>query len=122
MKYIITILIFSLAISCKNIEPKELIGSWKMRDIVDQTGKNASEKTTFYEADSLIIEMFANKKLIEKQSWRYKFDTISNMIHIEINENGKIAAFELKVLKLTNSEMELANSKQQKLVKYIRTK
>lgn len=117
MKYILTIPILFLVVSCKNIEPKELIGSWKMRDVVDQTGQNATEKTTFYNGDSLTIEMFLDKKLYEKQSGKYTFDTISKMIHIQAPKSGKL---DFKVLKLTNSEMELLNSKQKKPIRFIR--
>lgn len=119
MKYIFTILISLLIISCsKKIEPKELIGSWKMRDVIDQSGQNATDKTTFYRGDSLIMEMFANKKLVEKQNGEYKFDTISNIIQIEVG-NAKIS--NIKVLKLTDSEMELLYEKQKKTTRFIRT-
>ncbi|MGQ7947572.1 hypothetical protein [Flavobacterium sp. WC2509] len=118
MKYIFTILILLLIISCKKIEPKELIGSWKMRDVIDQSGQNATDKTTFYHGDSLIMEMFANKKLVEKQNGKYKFDTISNIIQIEVG-NAKIS--NIKVLKLTDSEMELLYEKQKKTTRFIRT-
>lgn len=121
MKFIFTIPILIFVISCKNpepkIEPKELIGCWKMRDVVDQTGKNATEKTTFYNGDSLTIEMFENKKLFEKQRAVYNFDTITKTIHIEAPKSGKL---DFKVLKLTSSEMELFNSKQKKLIRFIR--
>ena len=120
MKLIFIFLILFFFVSCKNIESKELIGSWKMRDVVDETGKNASEKATFYKGDSLIIEMFANRKLIEKQNWRYKFDTVSKIIHIGAGKKGRFE-FDLKVLKLKNSEMELQNTMQPKSIRYIRT-
>lgn len=121
MKYIFIIPIILLFVSCKNIEPKKLFGSWKMKDVVDQTGKNASEKTTFYKGDSVVVEKFENKKLIDKFSSEYKFDTISNMIHIHpgklLDETIKL---DFKVLKLTDSEMELSNTKQKKLIRLIR--
>lgn len=88
-----------------------------MRDLVDQSGQNATEKTTFYRGDSLVMEMFANKKLVEKQNGKYKFDTISNIIHIQL---GKTGTSDLKVLKLINSEMELLYPKQKKPIRFIR--
>ncbi|MEN2399299.1 hypothetical protein GKZ90_0005895 [Flavobacterium sp. MC2016-06] len=118
MKYLFTILVLLLIVSCKSIEPKELIGSWKMRDFIDQSGQNGTDKTTFYHGDSLAIEMFANKKLVEKQNGKYKFDTISNIIQIEVG-NAKIS--NIKVLKLTDSEMELLYEKQKKTTRFIRT-
>jgi hypothetical protein len=114
--YIIPLLL--IVISCsKKIEPKELISSWKMRDVVDQTGQIANEKTTFYN-DSLVFEMFANKKLVERISTKYKFDTLSNIIHYQI-ENINV---DFKVLKLTDSEMELQNVLEKKPIRFIKIK
>jgi hypothetical protein len=81
-----TIFIFSillLAVSCaEKIESEKLIGIWKMRDVHDQTGQSFTEKTTFYK-DSLVFEMFSNKKLTEKISCQYKFDTVKNVLHYQ---------------------------------------
>lgn len=74
MKYIFGIGVLLLVFSCKKIEQKKLIGSWKMLNVIDQTGENVVEKTTFTK-DSIIIEMYANKKLIERFSSSYKFVT-----------------------------------------------
>lgn len=118
MKSIFILPLLLLVFSCKHIEPKELIGGWKIRDIVDQTAQNASEKTTFYNGDSLTIELFANSKIVEKYSGSYKFDTISKIIHIKIKKDR---VFNFKVLKLTDSEMELQDVKQNQLIRYVKT-
>ena len=90
-------------VSCKNtepkIEPKKIIGSWKMQDVVDQTGQNVTEKTTFYK-DSVVFEMFANKKLIERLCRKYEFDTISNVVHY----NFGTQTVDLQILKLTECD------------------
>jgi hypothetical protein len=115
MKYILVIGILLFVVSCKNIEPKELIGSWKMRDVVDQTGQNATEKTTFYK-DSVVIEMYANKKLTERFSSYYKFDTVNNVIHYEFAKQK----LNLKIVKLSKSEMEVLEPKTKKPIRLIR--
>ncbi|WNM18455.1 hypothetical protein [Flavobacterium capsici] len=119
MKYIFIIPTLIFVVSCKNaepkIEPKELIGSWKMRDVIDQTGQNATEKTTFYK-DSVVVEMFANKKLAQRFSTQYKFDTVKNVIHYEF-EKQKL---NLKILKLTKSEMEVQSPTEKKPIRLIR--
>lgn len=44
MKYILGIGVLLLVFSCKKIEQKKLIGSWKMLHVIDQTGENVAEK------------------------------------------------------------------------------
>ncbi len=108
--------IFLMVASCsQNIEPKKLIGSWKMRDVINQTEQNVSDKTTF-DNDSLVVEIFADKKLNYRVSAKYKFDKTFNIIHYEIMS----IKIDLKILKLTNTEMELLNTKEKKSVRYIR--
>ena len=97
MKFIFTIPILIFVISCKNpepkIEPKELIGCWKMRDVVDQTGKNATEKTTFYNGDSLTIEMFANKNCLKSKE---RFIILIRLTKLFILKHQKVESWTSK--------------------------
>ncbi len=86
-----------------------------MLNVIDQTGQNVVEKTT-YKKDSLIFEMYANKKLIERFSSSYKFDTVNNTIHYEFSKQK----LNLKIVKLTESEMEVLAPKTNKPILFIR--
>lgn len=117
MKNIFAIGVLLLVFSCKNIEQKKLIGSWKMLNVIDQTGENVVEKTTFTK-DSIIIEMYANKKLIERFSSSYKFDTVNNVIYYVIKKHK----LKLKIMKLTDSEMEVLGPKTNNPILFSRAK
>lgn len=113
--------ILIIAVSCKSseskIETKALIGSWTMRDVIDQTGQNATEKTTFTK-DSVSVEIFSNNKLVEKINGQYKFDTIKNVIRYEF-EKQKL---NVKIIKLTESEMEILSPSSKNPIRLIRAK
>lgn len=88
-----------------------------MLRVIDQTGENVVEKTTFTK-DSIIIEMYANKKLIERFSSSYQFDTVNNAIHYVIKKHK----LKLKIMKLTDSEMELLEPKTNNPILFSRAK
>lgn len=115
VKYLVTAILFISIISCQKIQTDKLIGSWKMKDLVNTTGKNVKDKTTFTKDSLLITELISNGKTIEKEIFNYSLK--NNIITIKARDQY---SFDFKILKLNNSEMELLNIKENKAFRYIR--
>lgn len=86
-----------------------------MKDLVDTTGKNIEDRTTFTKDNLLIFELLSNGKTIEKEVANY---TLKNNVITVIFKNQIL--YNLKILRLNNSEMELLNSKDKKAYRYIK--
>ncbi|MHC0447472.1 hypothetical protein ACWA1F_18835 [Flavobacterium sp. 3-218] len=86
-----------------------------MKDLVDTTGKNIEDKTTFTKDNLLILELISNEKIIEKNIANYTLE--KNIIKIKY---GKRNLFNYEILKLNDSEMELLHSTDKKIYRYIR--
>ncbi|WP_026728109.1 lipocalin family protein [Flavobacterium denitrificans] len=115
VKYLTIIILLISISSCQEIQTDKLIGSWKMKDLVDTTGKNIEDRTTFTKDNLLIFELLSNGKTIEKEVANY---TLKNNVITVIFKNQIL--YNLKILRLNNSEMELLNSKDKKAYRYIK--
>ena len=103
--------------SCNsNIISNQIIGSWKLRDVVDYSGQNGSDKLTFYKDNSATVELFADKKLVEKLNAKYNFDIKNKTLKM----NYRKSVFTFNVLKLDNDEMILENNSTKKIDRYLR--
>ena len=89
MKNLIVILWLSTLVSCTNkqLDPKLIIGSWKMRDVVNHTGLNIKDKITFYDNDSLFAYTFVDNKLDSQIKGKYKLNTENKTLTITIIKN-----------------------------------
>ena len=101
---LIFIAILLLISNCKSeIDADFLFGSWKLRHVKDNTGLKITDKMTFFEDDSISIEIYSNGKLESKYSGKFK---VANNI-LTTKYIGKSVNFE--ILKLTAVELELQN-------------
>ncbi len=114
VKYLTIIILFISISSYQEIQTDKLIGSWKMKDVVDTTGKNIVDKSTFTKDNLLISEFISNGKTIEKDVFNYSLN--NNVLTIKF----KNQYYDLKIVKLNDSEMELFNSKENKVIRYIK--
>ncbi|CAN5498181.1 hypothetical protein BH10BAC1_BH10BAC1_11290 [soil metagenome] len=116
----IIFLILSLT-SCKEkIDTKYLIGSWKLKDVVDKTNMNAQEKTTYYKSDSLSIEMFTNGKLFSKSIGTYKLDSATATYTATVTIDRNTFSINYKILKLTNEELNVEELSTKRSYRFIR--
>ncbi|MFD2940621.1 lipocalin-like domain-containing protein [Flavobacterium notoginsengisoli] len=115
MKHSLILLLCSLVISCQKIETKNLVGIWKTKDFLDTTNNNFEDKIIFTKDNLLIIEIVSKGKVVNKETGTYelKNDTIT----IKFNNQY---SFDFRILKLDESEMELLNIKENKVIKYIK--
>jgi len=105
-------------VSCnRDIEQKNLIGSWKRTNVDAHYPENYIDKITFTN-DSVVFEEFEKEKLVTRISTAYKFNEDSNGIRYDAGNNR----VDLIVSKLTDSEMELLNVHDKNPMKYIRVK
>lgn len=65
-----------LIISCSDKKPDYdlILGSWKMKDIINNTGEDFHEKFTFYKGDSVVTELFVNGKIQERFKQKFTLD------------------------------------------------
>ncbi len=119
MKNLIVILWLSTLVSCTNkqLDPKLIIGSWKMRDVVNHTDLNATDKVTFYENDSIYVEILVDNKVNSQLKGIYILDTESETLTTMINDETSSRS---EVIKLTETEMELKDEKTEKIIRFIR--
>ena len=119
MKNLIVILWLSTLVSCTNkqLDPKLIIGSWKMRDVVNHTDLNATDKVTFYENDSIYVEILVDNKVNSQLKGKYILDTESETLTTMINDETSSPS---EVIKLTETEMELKDEKTEKIIRFIR--
>ncbi|PTT00515.1 hypothetical protein DBR27_12640, partial [Flavobacterium sp. HMWF030] len=111
----LALLLISLS-SCQKIQTEKLIGSWKMKDLVNTTGKKFEDKTTFTKDNVVILESISNGKTLDKEIGSYTLKN-NELLNIKFQNNY---SFDLKILKLNDSEMELLNIKEKRAVRYIR--
>ncbi|WP_417940110.1 lipocalin family protein [Flavobacterium sp. RS13.1] len=109
VKYLVVIILLISIISCQKIQTEKLIGSWKMKDLVNTTEKNIEDKTTFTKDSSLIFELISNGKTIDKEIANYSLK--NNIITVKFKKQN---LYNFKILKLNNSEMELLNIKEKR--------
>lgn len=105
-------------LSCmKKIEKQQLIGTWKRTNPRCTNCRNFTEETTFT-PDSLVFKIFENKKQTVRHSWLYKFASSTN----NISFNNGAFLVDLKIVKLTDTELELQNPNDDRPMKFIRKK
>ena len=119
MRNLILFLISLTSLSCANRQPdkKLIIGSWKMRNVVNSTGLNATDKVTFYENDSIYVDSLVDNKVNSQLKGKYVLDTESETLTTIINDETSSRS---EVIKLTETEMELKDEKTEKIIGFIR--
>lgn len=115
IKYLTFIILFISISSCQEIQTDKLIGSWKMKDLVNTTGKSIEDKTTFTKDSLLIFELILNGKTINKEVANYSLK--NNIITVKFKNQNP---YDFKVLKLNNSEMELLNINEKRAYRYVK--
>ncbi|MDQ6470921.1 hypothetical protein RB619_09730 [Flavobacterium sp. LHD-80] len=110
VKYLIATVLFISISSCHEIQTDKLIGSWKMKDL----DKNIEDKTTFTKDNLLIREFISHGKTIEKDVFNYSLK--NNIIIMKFKNQDS----DFKIVKLNDSEMELFNIKENKVIRYVK--
>lgn len=111
------LLIFLLFTSCnEKVDPHQLSGSWKSRDVIDKTNLNASDRMTFYNVDSLKVEIFTNGKLFSQMKGTYKLDTVARLLTTIYNDT----AFTFHIIGLNEEELELRDCGNRRIVRFVR--
>lgn len=116
-----TLLFFVLIYSMNSCAEKQnsnfLIGSWKLRDVVNNTGQNVSDKMTFFENDSISIEILQDGKVIEQYSGKFQLDTVRNEL-TAIYRDSIATTFQIELL--SESELELYNPNTKRVDRYLK--
>lgn len=102
--------------SCKNENSNVLLGSWKLKNVVDYTGENGSDKMTFFEDGKATAEVFLNNKLVTKIESKYVFDQQKKTLSI-ITGNFSVV---YKVVKLNENELYLEDLKTHAVIRNVR--
>ncbi len=106
-----------MLISCSNnINYNNLYVSWRLKDVIDESGQNASEKQTFYKNGKVIFEIFSNKKLVSKIAANYILNKNNN--NLTIYYNKKILVI-YKIEKLNENELDLLDIKTKRTIRNI---
>jgi len=116
MKIKILIALAILFLSCKNRNSNLLIGSWKLKDVVDYSGQNASDKLTLFPNGTAVAEVFANKKVVTRIKGKYVFDKENEIIKMFFANDSIV----YKVQKLDDDELDLLDLKTKRLIRNVR--
>lgn len=100
----------------KKLEYKQILGSWKMKDVVNNTGQNISEKTTYYENGDVITEMSLDGENIEKINAKYSINKNNGTIRLEYQKYSG----EFSIEKLDDDEFDIKDLKTNRLIRNIR--
>ncbi len=102
-KEILIILLFLTGFtSCKrDIDKRLLPGTWKPKN---EMGKSTYGTITFLKNDSVISKSYDYGRLISEVTGKYKVDTKA---HILTTSYGDSLSYELEIIKLTKTELEL---------------
>lgn len=112
-------MILLLFASCADqVASHQLSGSWKSRDAVDKTNQNASDRMTFFNGDSLKVEIITNGKLFSQMNGTYKLDSIARLLTTIYNDT----AFTFQIIHLDEGKLELKDCGNNKIVKFVRDK
>ena len=117
-QFITLILLLFVLSSCskKELEYDQILGSWKMKDVVNNTGQNISEKTTYYKNGEVITEMALEGKTIEKIKAKYFINRNNGTIRIEYQKYSG----EFCIEKLDDDEFDIKDLKTNRTVRNIR--
>lgn len=113
------IVVTALLIICcsdKKLDYNHLLGSWKMKDVINNTGEDFHEKFTFYKGDSVVTELFVNGKATERFKEKFTLDKKTGIIRLKIGDS----IFEHKIEKLTKGELEIRDLKKGKIIRCVR--
>lgn len=117
---VLMFIFFTFIISCaqKEIQYNQIIGSWKMRDVVNQTGEDISDKTTFKMDSTFIAETFLDGNVVEAFTGKYKIN--QNKKTISIQSQDYEGEFEFIIETLNSKELNLKDKKTGRITQNIR--
>ena len=117
MKKIAVLLISILMVSCApKLDSKQIIGSWTLDNVVYTTTTSVTDKITFSENDSIIVEIFSDGQLLNQMKGKYELNTTTRILKTDYEQG----TFTFKVIKLTKDAFELENPTNKTIAKYIR--
>jgi len=106
-----------MTLSCAGqIDSNQIIGSWKLRNVVDNTKMKATDKVTFDKKDSVTVEIFTDGKLFSQMKGKYELNTAKATLTTAYDQG----TFTFKIIKLTKEELELENPMTKMIDRYIR--
>lgn len=89
-----------------------------MRDVVNNTGQNISEKTSYFKNGEVISEIKVNDSVKDILKFRYVIDKEKNTFQLSYKNHSKKFIIE----KLTKNEFDLKDLETDKIIRNIRVK
>lgn len=118
MKTAVIILTLIALVSCRSgVDPELLTGSWKSADDLSGAGLNSYSSLTFSADDSVKAKTFAYGKLTSEVGGLYKVDKTARTL---TTAYGDTVSYELEIVKLTGTELELYYPETKQYQKYVR--
>lgn len=118
--YICFLILLILISSCskKEIDYNQILGGWKMKDVINSTGQNISEKTTYYKNGEAISEIKINDTIFEVIKFSYNLNKEKNIFRLSHQNYSK----EFSIEKLNKNEFDLKDLETDKIIRNIRVK
>ncbi len=114
------LIVFLSLLSCskKNVDYNQLLGSWKMKDVVNSTGQDISEKTTYYKNGTAISVIKVDNKVNEVIKFKYAINKEKNTFRLSYQNYSK----EFSIEKLNKNEFDLKDLETSRIIRNIRVK
>jgi hypothetical protein len=117
MKKLAVFLFSIIRVSCtQNFVYMQIFGCWTIDNVVYTTTTIVTDKFTFSENDSIIVEIFSDGQLLNQMKGKYELNTTTRILKTDYEQG----TFTFKVIKLTKDAFELENPTNKTIAKYIR--
>jgi hypothetical protein len=118
MRTLIFFVAFSFILACEEkTDANNILGSWRLRDVVNKSEYDMSDKMTFFPNDSVSVEIFQDGEIVNQISGTYQIDPINEQL-ISLFKNEVATKFD--IVRLTSSELELSNPETKRVDRYVR--
>lgn len=115
LRIITLVLLAGMIVSCKSgINSRLLSGTWKTKK---DAGLSTYSTITFLNGDSVIAKTFDYNRLSSEISGTYTLDNLSSILKTSY---GDSISYELKITKLTKTELELYYQSTKQYQNYLR--
>lgn len=114
---LVILFLFALASCSKGgLQYDQILGSWKMKNVINNTGQDLSEKTTYYKDGTVVTEMALDGKLTEQFKSKYSIDKEKGILLLQLQKD----TVEFAIVKLDRDEFDLKDPKTGRVIQNIR--
>lgn len=117
-KALLIVLLSLLSCSKKDVDYNQLLGSWKMKDVVNSTGQDIFEKTTYYKNGTAISIIKVDNKVNDVIKFKYTINKEKNTFRLSYQNYSK----EFSIDKLDKNEFNLKDLETSRIIRNIRVK